>query len=364
MDFTKELSQFPSVIQKTVYCEARELTPLDSSLSSVTSEELRESCKQYFDFYSALLNDMYENPVAYHLPVGEYEEFVQGKTINAMKQKEPKKACKIVSHVANCVARYTLVLCSFGYFGTLENNSLRISADALKTTEKNTCVAASPISLAKRLQALERLGLTVRDNLVTSTAYPRMLSGMKALSMKTQGKPTGFHFYLFQKADFRNIEQDYMPTYADYFNPLTVSRKEYAYQLHDYSINCGCKVAVATFLKVDYKYKGSQVMCIESANNQLRIRIMETYSYNDFALIEDKVMLESKEFERYFLQHLWRCKACSTTHLGQFIQVLGTKNRVCGGGMIGLEWINPTAEDMDFIKKFIDFRCAIVNELA
>lgn len=363
MDFSIELQSFPSKIQKTIYCEARELTPLSVSVASVSSAQLRQSCKQYYDYYVSLLSDMYDNPSAYHLPVGEYETFLNGKTIYAMKQKEPQKALKVVSHVANCVNRYTLVLSSLGYFGRLENNSLRIPEEAWKIIEKNTCVAASPIPLNKRLCALERLGLTVKDNTVTCDKYPLMFSSMKEMAAKTKGKPSGFHFYAFQKADFRNIEKDCKPTYVDYYNPLSASNKDFAYKLHDYALKSGCRVSISTFLKVDYKYKGSQVMCVESANNSLRIRLTEVYSYNAFSLIEDKVKNESKEFEKYFLQHIWRCKACSTTHLGMFVKILGTKNRVCGGGMIGLEWINPAPSDLEFIEKFIDFRCAIINEL-
>ena len=70
MDFTVELKEFPTMLHRSIYCAARELTPTARSLAGMTDEALRASCLEYNGFITNMLGDMYEYPEAYHMPAG------------------------------------------------------------------------------------------------------------------------------------------------------------------------------------------------------------------------------------------------------------------------------------------------------
>jgi hypothetical protein len=136
-----------------------------------------------------------------------------------------------------------------------------------------------------------------------------------------------------------------------------------AYALHRIALDNDCRPVISTFWKVDYKYKGTQVMCVDSLEGNLDIRVTETYSWDDPALINDRLAKEPAEFQKYALCHVWRCVACATTHLGQFVTILGKRQRVCGGGVIGFHWRNPSGEDIRALDRFVRLRCEIIDEI-
>lgn len=237
------------------------------------------------------------------------------------------------------------------------------SSEALAKYDKTLKGSVRNICVADMFKAMARMGITVRENEVTSKEYPAMFPAMCALSSLAKTS-SGFDFFAFRTLDFRNLNGRHKPTYEDYFRPLTANQKKQAYELHDFAISQKVKPAVSTFWKVDYKYKGSQVMCIGSEWNlgelALDIRIMGTYHWDNPALINDRLAQESPDFQKNILRHILRCTACSTTHLGMFVTVLGKKQRVCGGGAIAFRWKNPGDEDMAVIKRVIELRCDII----
>lgn len=363
MDFSIERTDFPSEVHKVIYSAAREIIPLEYSLNGIDDESLKQSCEDYHQFIMELLSDMYEFPEAYSLSVYELEQFLDGKKLNGMKQKYPSRTKSILSHTRNSVERYIALLCRIAFMGTVHDDCLELHSEVLPSLEKAVNTSSSPISLEKRLEALSRVGFVQTNTGFRSNNHPHMFLSMCKLAEKTKGTTSGFTYYNFSKCDFRNIIKNHKPTHVDYFWPLIDERKKVAYELHNIAIEYGCREQINTFLKTDYKYKGNQVLLIDSADGDLDIRITEAYKWDGHSLINDRLEKETTEFQTYALRHLWRCTACATTHLGQFIEVLGTRNRVCGGGMIGFQWHNPSGEDIKFIRRFLQMRCEIINEI-
>ncbi|MDR0324674.1 MAG: hypothetical protein LBI19_01090 [Oscillospiraceae bacterium] len=107
-------------------------------------------------------------------------------------------------------------------------------------------------------------------------------------------------------------------------------------------------------------------MCIQTEDDgehMLDIRIVSAYNQDDPALINSRLEKEPPEFQKQALRHVWRCNACSTSHLGAFVTVLGKRQRVCGGGLIGFRWRDPDDEGLEMLKRLIAFRCEIIDEI-
>ncbi|MFV0400816.1 MAG: hypothetical protein ACK5LX_09410 [Oscillospiraceae bacterium] len=365
MDFTVERTDFPSAIHKNIYFTARCVTPLEYSLPGVEDEALRESCRQYHAFVMTLFSDMYDDPGAYELPVGQLEEFCCGRKINGMKQKYPGKAKSVLAQMRNSVHGYLYLLCILGKNGELHGEVLTIPPEAMAEAKKRVNTSVSPIPLEKRLRALERIGLAKTEDGFVSTHYPSMFPAMCGLAAKGE-KYSGFDFFNFCNADFRNLATKYKPSYEDYFRPLPRELRERAIDLHGFALENKLRPVIGTFWKVEYKYRGVQVMCIGSAGDcesKLDVRITCTYSWDDPALINDRLAAQPAEFRQYALRHVHRCNACSTNHLGRFVTVLGKRQRVCGGGVIGFRWGNPSDGDMECIRKIIELRREIIDEI-
>lgn len=361
MDFTQELTVFPSEVHKFIYCSAREIIPIERSASNISDDKLMQSCKSYHDFIIDMLSDMYDNPKEYGFPVLELEKFLDGRKVNGVKRKYPSKTKTLISRTRNVVDRYMFTLNKMGYLGNLWGQTLKLTEEDMTVIEKAVNTSVSPISLEKRLKALSRVGLVRTEKGFVSERYPYMFPALTAMAGKTGGTSSGFDFYLFTKADFRNINKNYKPNHVDYFDVLTSERREMAYKVHDIVSKYGCKEVISTFLKTDYKYKGTQVMLIDSAEGNLLVRVTEVYNWDNQSVFMDRLEKESEEMKHYASRHLWRCTGCSTSHVGQMISFLGQSCRVCGGGLIGFIWYNPTVDDLDKIEWFVKSRCEIIG---
>ena len=256
-----------------------------------------------------------------------------------------------------------VLLCMLGLNGTARGDALFVDRSAFRAIEKRVDTPVSPIPLAKRLEALGRVGLLRTEDGFRSAGHPEMFPAMRALALRTGGKLSGFDFFAFLNLEFRNLEKRYKPVPEDYFAPLVIARREAALRLDAAARKLGLRPTVATFWKVDYKYKGAQVLCVSSLEGELDIRVTETYRWDDPALINDRLKKEPPAFQKHALRRIWRCDACATTHLGRFVTVLKKRQRVCGGGVIGFRFSNPAEEDIRMIEELVRLRREIVDEL-
>lgn len=365
MDFSMELTDFPSTVHKNIYYIGRGIVPIKRSTEYIDMPDLYASCEEFHAFVIEMLSDMYDNPEEYHMPVMELENFCGNKKINGMKQKYPAKTKKILAITRNSVISYIKLLCLLGMHGSINGDELIVSISDMTQIEKNVSSSISPISLDDRFKALSRLGLLYNNESLVSKKYPNMFDAMHALATKVD-KLSGFDFFSFSTLDFRNLKESHKPTHIDYYDTLISSQRDQAYHLHDYALQWKLIPSINTFNKVDYKYKGLQVMCISSQGDHERmldVRITCAYRWDNQDLINKRLEKESQEFQKQALRHVWRCDACATTHLGMFVTVLGKRQRVCGAGLIGFRWQNPKTDELELLKRIIQLRCEVIDEI-
>lgn len=361
MRYEKFPKQYPSMVHHIICSSKEQLTPLDHCLSEDLSDEMRNSCIQLHEYVEHLLSDMYDAPEEYGFPVHVLEDFVGSSTVNGMKQKYPSKTKTILSHTRNSVDRYMFTLSLLAYEGTLENDTLVVPKEVYAAIDKKVNTSTSPISLEQRLTALERTGLIETEQGFVCKSYPQMFLSLCTLSQKTKGKSSGFPYFLYSKLDFRNITSNYKPVPSDYFSPLSEDRKYLAYKIHDLLIKAGCKPKISTFFKVEYKYKGKQVIQLDTAESTLRVRITDAYAWEEHDEINEKLKMLPIEDQKEALRHVWRCTACSTSHLGMFVTILGHKCRVCGGGQIAFNWEDPVEKEISLMEKLWNMRLELVD---
>lgn len=364
MDFTTELTTFESTVHQVIYAAARGLAPLEVTLPSVP-EELREACTALHDFMVDMHSDMYDHPEAYALPVLALEAYCGGRTVNAMKQKAPSKTKGVLAQTRNVVQGYIGLLYWLGRLGTVREGGLAVSGEDLAVIGPRVSTSTSPIALEVRLKALERVGLLQVEGGFASGRYPQMFAALHAMAQRAD-KQSGFPYFAFGTADFRALGPKYKPAPEDYFWPLITAQREDALALHAFALAKGLKPTIQTFWKVDYKYRATQVMCIGSEwdfERMLDIRIVGTYAWDDPELINGRLRREPEQFQRTVLRNVWRCDACSTTHLAAFVTILGRRQRVCGGGMIGFRFRNPGTEEMAVLRRLVELRVEILEEL-
>lgn len=68
-----------------------------------------------------------------------------------------------------------------------------------------------------------------------------------------------------------------------------------------------------------------------------------------------------ESFKRYFLRHLNYCTACSTSHIGGITDIFGYRKRICCCPNPSFRIHNPSADDLENIKKMIQIRLEAVE---
>lgn len=364
MDFRQDLTDFPSLTHKVIYAAARGMTPPEVSLAGCADTDMARACGQLYAFTRRMLASMYDEPEAYHLPAGDLERFLDGRRLNAVKQRFPSRTKRLLSHTRNAVHGYMLTLCLLGQAGDVAGDSLVVPEAAWKHIEKRVNAPSSPIALDTRLAALGRVGLTRRGNALSAPEYPLMPAALRAMAQTVDGKCSGFPYFNFCNAEFRQLAGRFKPAPEDYLRTLTPERRAIADAVCAAAEARGCKPTISTFWKIDYKYRGAQAVCVETTEGDLTVRVTATYNWDDPALINARLAGESPALQREALRRVWRCDACSTNHLGRFVTVLGKRQRVCGGGLIGFRWRNPCAADIAVIERLIEMRRDIIDEIA
>ena len=361
MDFTVELPAFLSVIHRNIYLAARRLTPLERSLAGVQDEALQASCAAYHGFVLDMLSDMYENPHAYGLPAGELEALLQGKKVNALRLTNPEQTKALQWATGDSLVIYLQLLCLMGQLGTCVEPGLLLSAAEMETVVKQVTAVHSAVSAQSALTALERVGLVWDGVRLVSQRHPGMFAGMCALARSAQ-KLSGFGFFAFCNCEFRNIIKPYKPVFEDYIQPLYEESKHAAEKIRAAALALDLKPIVSSvFWKLYYKHKSEAVLTLDMENQWLSVHVTGVYGHHDLSWMEEKLAAESPAFQQYILRHLQRCVACTATHLGRHITLLGKRQRVCGGGGIAFIWREPGEEDMAAIMKCIAFRKAIID---
>lgn len=378
MKFIKTQSEFPSYVHKNIYLTALRQTPLETSLQDVVrlNSNLVQSCREYYRFVMDMFEDMFENPDEWDLKAGEYDSFLNGKKENAMKQKQPSKTKSLRSKARGGVFSYLHFLKSLGHIGIWNGQTLFFPLEKYrinqryydKTLDSKMKNLFNEIPYQKRKDALKRVGFSIAEKeegvVITSERYPSMFYAMSELA-KSSEKVKTFGEHNFFHCEFRQIFHGYTPQYEDVIQSLRKEQRDVIDKVHALAEGMKLRSSCTTYWKINYHFKGKHVMCIDTDDrfenrkglfNSVRIRVNGT----DHGEVEylDKIAEEAEDFQRYFMQHLNYCSACSTSHLGGKRNVLGRNVRLCG--QPSFQIVNATDSDLDYIKKMIEFRKDII----
>jgi hypothetical protein len=371
MQFINTETVFPSYVHKIIYTTAIRQTPIEISLADTDrlSPEILISCREYFAFILNMFSEMYENPLKWGMNAGEYEAFLDGKKENAVKRKFPDKVNELRSKTNNSVPAYMELLRLSAECGIANETGLFIPNSKYKDIKKRFDKQTAPkikniyndISYKTRMDALAGAGLIITEKddgaVITSEKYPGMFLAMSELAKRVINVKT-FGEHNFYNTDFRQLRSDYNPVYEDIVRILSPEKRKISDKIHALAKEIKLRGSCTTYWKINYSYKGMKVMCIDTCEwPNFRVGINgSNYGNNGYL---DLIAGQGDEFVRYFMRHMNYCKACSTSHIGGFKEVLGRKVRLCGHPSFGIA--NPKEEDLYYIEKFIEFRKEMIS---
>ena len=353
MNFENKPAKYPSFIHQKIFAAARRLNAILPLIDTVENPVMRESCTVLYRFVMDMFSDMYENPEAYHLPVGKLEEFIGNRDALEARRAEPAKYKKIEAEVRHATDGYIRLLYDIGLYGEIDGESIAVSMKNMP----NIGVGMKKGSIDNLVAALNRVGLTVHSDYSTGLhrfyfdEHTDMLSALCEYSS-----------WLGCINDLRAIRKK--PTHDDHYCALIAEQRELAYELHDYAMQRKMKITTNANWGVNYHYKGEHLMTVRTGNDigcflsvnisGGRVPIMETYLEN-----------EVEDFRNKAIAHISGCDTnqcvhCSTYGSGRYVTVLGKTYQACGGN-VSFIWSEPTTEDTAMMQRLITIRCEIIE---
>lgn len=389
MLFERETTSFPTVLHRDIYMTALRRTPTEISLAEIQVSDpvLAESCQGFYDFMTELLADMYLDPCRYGMHPGAFEEYLNGRKYNAAKRTEPLQARTYYDQSAAEIACYLELIKSVASKCEIINGVCVISEKDFEDIKGYGYLPSrkreNVIPIETVLARLAEVGLVFRENAdgsvtVENDRHPCMFVSMSALAKavdESVKKPVSaalkyFFSYNWGYMDFRQIVQNYKPTYEDFIHFLPDDLVDFARKLRELTKPYKLKEVLARPFMVDYQYKGRLVMRIWLDSEAAPSRSQKEWKRNLTVRVYgspraeylQSVEAHGEAFVKYFFRHLNYCSCCTPEHVADrtgIRPVLGRNVRICAdpGGV----FVNPTPEDLPFIKEYIDMR---MNELS
>lgn len=218
MIFSVNQTEFPSVIHKAIWNEARRIFPLGQNPDP--------DCADLYNFTLGAYADMYNSPEIYGLDPDEAKNFLQHRrwqqAIILATIKEDKPAMRFFDRAARRV------------------NFVRFLATCLET--KTPRFQAQDTSILKRLS----FEITPAGDgaVLTNTKYPRMFSAIAKLNDVAKNQKTS-HKNVYSAAcqflDFRVLLPDYTCSFEDALYSLDDENKRYIIRLDDFLSSMGIK---------------------------------------------------------------------------------------------------------------------------
>ncbi len=193
---------------------------IDLSSELIDPEEWKISCKEYYIFYKNMLQDMFDNPEAYELPIDTYPKEAKqydrdiSEYLSLSKIRDPELKYLIQHNKSNNMARkaiYTFLdfILLLGGRSELNKDRLQIDKDILKDL--------------KFINVIERLGFSCQTKYTLITLhnckYPNMLLAFNLLSKKCLNNKKLRH--LFYRCDFRALDTSFKWALNDQIQTLS-----------------------------------------------------------------------------------------------------------------------------------------------
>jgi hypothetical protein len=359
----------PTFIHQLVWWDRICLTPLDDSIPGLAQSDpaLIESCKSLHGAMRELLEDMYQHPDAYYLNPGEYEAFLNGRSViearreNREKHNQARSKCywlagfhwRFLMDASRCgeVTGAGLVMRSEDYAGVVKKAA---KSPFLKGVDVNT-----------RIAALSRAGFEVKQGgegvVLTYPKAPEIFLAMNRLSRAGEADKT-YGALNFHCCNFQQIEKAYIPDFPLVIHVLDEPAQRMAQRLNQYAARLKMTPKCYVVWKMNYSYKGQVAFRfgVEYADYVVHVNL----GLNDAELahFEKLIHAQPQEMQNFYARHLNVCKNCGyceNVNAGSRYMILGHSRRTCG--FPALEITNPDEEQTGYIEKFIDLRLETIR---
>lgn len=369
------------------------ITPIDLGLAQLETSDanLIQGCKEFHKFIVRLLKHMYEQPETYFVHPGEYEARMKEKFIkleprwhNASTNLELetmedinsnvdyKKRKTILSYEVKIrnktnynihfFQKFLFYISQYAEFigNTLSVNISGFDAACERIGGKGYAGDSSPWD---RVQCLAHVGLNIvrmDDRIVIQYPQsPLMFPVMVRLS-KEAYKNKKYGYFNFKYCNFGQLNRVFKPAYPEIVQCLPICQRQIADDLNQYAAENKLRGVPFLEWKISYQYKSQVVFRFCSETRDYVVTVMcciDCTKANKYDLLMQK---EPQDVQRFLIDNLNYCIDCGNCRNapglnGREITLLGKTYRVCGWYM-GFTLKNPTEQQVEYIKKFIQIR--------
>jgi hypothetical protein len=363
--FDLNQKKFPSTTHKSIWHAAVFMAPfcevIPTQVTGRKADELHEGEKNLYQFMTDLYSDMYDNPEAYHLPVGEYDIFMNGRNRESLTGKDKLKESLLRNKFQRAIQFYQKLLFEIGSTAEPEGGSHNLVMDKSVLSEMiikhNVRILRG--EQERRAEALSNLGLQIAQSeskmTISNKEYPKMLA---ALSVLCKAETKKFVLTNFLRCDFRGLTESFKPSFEDAVSILPDNFKRMAMEMDDFMrrVRCGMSVqplkntTLLSQWKLGYSLQGKTVYSFHSDTDSLEAFACFNHHRNisrmGYLLKEESDLLYTWFYDK-IPTRLCSCRYNRVADIG------GRKKRICGL-MNKMDVINPDGHDLQNLKRIIE----------
>ena len=353
--------EFPSTAQKSVRHAAVFLVPFKEVIPFTYAGEetaLRLGERSLNSFMTNLYLDMYQNPVAYLIPAGEYDEFIQGRDPEMLEGGEKTRESRLRSQFQRAIQFPQKLLYEIGLNGTQESRTTTLSRSVLDDMINKHNLRILRDERMKHAEALSNMGIEVTIVSDKITVSEGKHTGMLlALSTLCKADAEKWALTSFLRCDFRGLNK-YRPSFEDAASFLRGEHKKNAVVMDEYMRSLGCRAMVEPLKnttlgsrwKLVYKRKSKSVYGFHADTDSV-----ETYAYfnkpENISRIGYLLKERSETLYNWFDEKI-PTRNCARRY-NRKIDIGGKEKRICGFSN-RLVLSNPSGTDHQNMKKVIE----------
>lgn len=364
MQVDRKQQEFPSTTHQSIWHAAVFMAPfyevIPPQMTGRAAENLQTGEKSLYQFMTDLYADMYAQPDAYLLPVGEYDRFMQGRDRQHLQKKEVQKESRLRNSFQQAIQFYQKLLFEIGVHAEPVNGVEQVTMHqaVLADMTKNHKFSKIRGEEIERTYALRRLGLemmqTTERIIVSNHAYPHLFTALSALCHAPNKKFALTHFL---RCDFRGLLPGHQPGFDDAAAVLPDEFRSMVVDMETWLHSLNCKVAVEplknttlhSYWEVSYRQKGKPLYAFHADTDRL-----DAFAYfnhpENVGRMGYLAKAASDALYAWFYERIpARICACRNNRA---VDIGGQKKRICGL-MNRLNIVNPNQMDWQNLKQII-----------
>ncbi len=386
MKFDRNQTHFPTMLHRDIYMSALRIIPTEISLVDIEEKEpvLAESAKQYHAFMLDLYGDMYENPEVYGMKPGAYEAFTNGRKYHALMRKNVTKAKTAADQSGAEIGCYMGILNQLGTRCMIVDGRCTLSAEDFSTLREYKFLSkreqANAIDPDIVFAALARNTLTFEATPdgrveVKCEKYPKMFEAHSRLSKSVDESvkhpvSAKLKYYFCQNSatlDFRQIYENYYPTYEDYIRFLPDESLSVVQAVNEMAKEYKLKLRLWVPYMLIYEHKKEGIITVwvhdqwplepgirrKDWQRCSIVRIGGSCNAEYLQSIAD----EGDAFLKQFFKHLNYCSCCTPSHCTPDVpraDMFGRHVRICGEP--AAVFTDPKTSDLSTLRRFLELK--------